>query len=618
MNNVSKMFVEEIKKHINMPKSMEKQIINNVKDLDLDTFRSFKEGLTKLSKFENKSNLYEYILSTQNADEESFVNDFQDLKRKHVGIFPYYVSKIKQEIPKTILSTLAVSTVLLSPVTMGISVAIGGFAISIGLSAAKIASDSWGIANNDLIMIDGRIKSGKRDDDIFLERLFNTSKHIPAEIKKQPIEKQKEYMSDIISAFQRTDRYFKRTLKKQSFDDIVEIFERSQKELKKKGIKNISIRDYSLVDNDKLKTNKDYQIFMDHALLKHIKEKKDFRKRLNDNVNQLDKKDIEEFGNCVSKSTNALTLGIVGVLTATTKFEHLKKILNDNLKSYNINEIDDKVTKRFVEELLKLDLKKDISEHLYDDIKERVVDLDVSKKMSDFFLNNLDETIKSLSPDNQKIMNKIVEVIKDNNTQALMENTADLAPRMIKGVFTSAIESYLEDLKQQEYENRRFTEKLKEDGLNENIIGKILIVSLDKITDVLEDTGEKIKSVISQKNVDRIKEVKKITLKSAKIILNVLDTVLSIPKKLFAEIIPKNLGKLLNVCQQTKKTIKNFSNKIETDEMSFTLESVISLKIKNNKALNSVKIVDNFKSFIEDQKKKNQNDLSNRDPSLGF
>ena len=75
---------------------------------------------------------------------------------------------------------------------------------------------------------------------------------------------------------------------------------------------------------------------------------------------------------------------------------------------------------------------------------------------------------------------------------------------------------------------------------------------------------------------------------------------------------------MLNVCQQTKKTIKNFSNKIETDEMSFTLESVISLKIKNNKALNSVKIVDNFKNFIEDQKKKNQNDLSNRDPSLGF
>lgn len=616
MNNVSRLFIEEIKKYMNIPKDSERIIIKNVKELDINIFRDFKEGLTKLSKLDNKEALYEYILSTNNADEESFLSEFKSLKRKNVGVFPYYISKIKQELPKTTLSTLAIGTVLLSPLTMGISVAIGGFAISIGLSSAKIASDSWSLSNNDLIMIDGRIKSGKRDDDIFLERLFNSSKYMPTNIKKQSIEEQKKYMSDVISAFKRTDRYFKRTLKKQSFDDIIDVFERSQKELKKKGITNIPIRDYSLIEDEKFKTNKSYQIFMDHALLVHIKDKKDFRKRLNDNVNELDKKDIEEFGSCVSKSANVLTLGIVGVIAASTKFETVKKMLNDTLKNHNINTIDDKVGKKFIEDLLKMDFKKDLSENIYDGIKENIFDINIDKKMSDFFLNSLDDTIKTLSQDNQKIINKIVDIIKNDATQSILENTGELAPRMVKGVFTSAIESYIEDLEQQKYENRKFTEKLKEDGLDSNIIGKVLIASLEEVSDALEYAGDKIKNIVSQKNIDRMNEVKKVVLKSTKVILNSLDKIISIPKKLFSEIIPKSLGDLLNICQQTKKTIKNFSNKIDTKEMSFTLESVLAQKIKSNKSLNSVKIIDNFKKVIEEEKKKNENNPLNRE--FGF
>ena len=616
MNNISRLFIEEIKKYMNIPKDSERIIIKNVKELDINIFRDFKEGLTKLSKLDNKEALYEYILSTNNADEESFLSEFKSLKRKNVGVFPYYISKIKQELPKTTLSTLAIGTVLLSPLTMGISVAIGGFAISIGLSSAKIASDSWSLSNNDLIMIDGRIKSGKRDDDIFLERLFNSSKYMPTNIKKQSIEEQKKYMSDVISAFKRTDRYFKRTLKKQSFDDIIDVFERSQKELKKKGITNIPIRDYSLIEDEKFKTNKSYQIFMDHALLVHIKDKKDFRKRLNDNVNELDKKDIEEFGNCVSKSANVLTLGIVGVIAASTKFETVKKMLNDTLKNHNINTIDDKVGKKFIEDLLKMDFKKDLSENIYDGIKENIFDINIDKKMSDFFLNSLDDTIKTLSQDNQKIINKIVDIIKNDATQSILENTGELAPRMVKGVFTSAIESYIEDLEQQKYENRKFTEKLKEDGLDSNIIGKVLIASLEEVSDALEYAGDKIKNIVSQKNIDRMNEVKKVVLKSTKVILNSLDKIISIPKKLFSEIIPKSLGDLLNICQQTKKTIKNFSNKIDTKEMSFTLESVLAQKIKSNKSLNSVKIIDNFKKVIEEEKKKNENNPLNRE--FGF
>lgn len=616
MNNISRLFIEEIKKYMNIPKDSERIIIKNVKELDINIFRDFKEGLTKLSKLDNKEALYEYILSTNNADEESFLSEFKSLKRKKVGVFPYYISKIKQELPKTTLSTLAIGTVLLSPLTMGISVAIGGFAISIGLSSAKIASDSWSLSNNDLIMIDGRIKSGKRDDDIFLERLFNSSKYMPTNIKKQSIEEQKKYMSDVISAFKRTDRYFKRTLKKQSFDDIIDVFERSQKELKKKGITNIPIRDYSLIEDEKFKTNKSYQIFMDHALLVHIKDKKDFRKRLNDNVNELDKKDIEEFGNCVSKSANVLTLGIVGVIAASTKFETVKKMLNDTLKNHNINTIDDKVGKKFIEDLLKMDFKKDLSENIYDGIKENIFDINIDKKMSDFFLNSLDDTIKTLSQDNQKIINKIVDIIKNDATQSILENTGELAPRMVKGVFTSAIESYIEDLEQQKYENRKFTEKLKEDGLDSNIIGKVLIASLEEVSDALEYAGDKIKNIVSQKNIDRMNEVKKVVLKSTKVILNSLDKIISIPKKLFSEIIPKSLGDLLNICQQTKKTIKNFSNKIDTKEMSFTLESVLAQKIKSNKSLNSVKIIDNFKKVIEEEKKKNENNPLNRE--FGF
>lgn len=616
MNNVSKLFVDEIKKYINVPKIIEKKIINNVKDLNVQTFRDFKEGLTKLNKLENKDHLYEYIFSAQNADKISFINNFKELKRKNVGVFPYYIKRVKQELPKTILSTLAVTTVLLSPVTMGVSVAIGGFAVSIGLSSAKIASDSWSLSNEDLLMIDGRIKSGKRDDDVFLERLFNSSKYMPADIKKQSIENKKEYLSDIISAFKRTDRYFKRTLKKQSFDDIIDVFERSQKELRKKGIKNIPIRDYSFVEDEKFKTNKHYQIFMDHALLKHLKDKRDFRKRLNDNVNKLDKKDIEEFGSCVSKSANVLTLGIVGIITASTKFETIKKMLNDTLKNHNISTIDDKVSKKFIEDVLKMDLKKDLSNNIYDGVKENFFDINIDKKISDLFLNSLDDTIKSLSPDNQKIMNKIIEIIKNDTTQSLLESSNNLAPKMVKSVFTAAIGSYIEDLEQQKYENRRFTEKLKEEGLDSNIIGKLLIVSLDKISDVLEYTGDKIKNIISQKNLNRIEEIKKVVLKSTKIILSSLDKLISIPKKLFSEIVPKSLGSLLNTCQQTKKTIKNFSNKIETEEMSFTLESVLAQKIKNNKSLNSIKIIDNFKKVIEEEKKKVQNNNSNRDLSF--
>ena len=236
--------------------------------------------------------------------------------------------------------------------------------------------------------------------------------------------------------------------------------------------------------------------------------------------------------------------------------------------------------------------------------------------MSDFFLNSLDDTIKTLSQDNQKIINKIVDIIKNDATQSILENTGELAPRMVKGVFTSAIESYIEDLEQQKYENRKFTEKLKEDGLDSNIIGKVLIASLEEVSDALEYAGDKIKNIVSQKNIDRMNEVKKVVLKSTKVILNSLDKIISIPKKLFSEIIPKSLGDLLNICQQTKKTIKNFSNKIDTKEMSFTLESVLAQKIKSNKSLNSVKIIDNFKKVIEEEKKKNENNPLNRE--FGF
>lgn len=585
-----------------------------LKRVDESHLLSYKEGLIKLRKIGNKEKIMDYILLSTSVD---FVNDYKEMKQKEVGLVNYHITNFKEKSLEKAINVALTSTTLLSPFTLGITGAIGGLAIGTAILASKLINETWGIANTDLKFIDKKIKANNDKENNSLERLVQNSKYIPDNIKKATLEDKKEYLTAIINNFRQSDRHYKRLLKTTSFDEIVGIFEFSQKIAKQHNV-DIKISEYADLNKYNKLVDKDLYSVTNFALLKHIKSNEEAQKQILKKANQLDDKDVESFKECVSKNIefirkhfkdsaiiakfhDNLSSSLIqmsaknGVNMKKEDLELVTKLYFENFVEYRDKGVDivfNNITKPTISTI-----NDNIISPVNKILQENVIspaELYLSSHGIDFKSEDL---ISSSKMDFNKFNDFLFKGLSEEQQKDITDSIEELNFLDPKTFTKKRLENIIDAYKENKFMNRKLSIKLKENGWENNWFGKKGLVLLEGLEKFYDKSINYISQKLSTKTNNDIKYWVSFIPQTGRDVIKAVDDFISFPSTVFADKIPRGIGNFINYLSKAGEEIKRYDSKIDVKESGVSFTSILSKKIKEMGNKNEQDIVQNLKNL---------------------
>lgn len=581
-----------------------------LKSIDEEDLFDYKEGLIKLRKIGNREKIVDYILLTTSND---FLNDYKKMKKQEVGLLNYHITNFKEKSLEKTINVALTSTTLLSPFTLGVTGAIGGLAIGTAILAAKLINEAWGIANTDLKFINQKIKANNNKENDSIERLVNSSKNIPDNIKNSSLDEKKEYLTAIINNFKQSDRHYKRLLKTTSFDEIVGMFELSQKIAKQHNI-DVKISDYANMDKNNKIVDQDLYAVTNFSLLKYIKNNEEAQKKILKQSNKLDDKDVESFKECVSKniefirkhfkdysalaklhenlSSSVIKLSVKnGVDIKKEDIEKITELYFENFVEYKDRAID------FVSNNMTEPTVSALNNHIVKPIQENVM------SNSELYLkaHGIDlkapDLISSSKIEFDKIHKSLTENLSATDIKDIKESIQDLNFLDPKTITKKHIENMLDAYKENEFMNRKMSIKLKENGWNDHWVGKKGIKLIECFEKFSDKSIKFISQHLSNKTNSNIKFFANFVPETGRDIIKAVDDFISFPVNVLADKIPRGIGKFINYLSDANEEIKKYDRKIDTKEAGISFASILSKKIKSMENKNEQDITQNLKNL---------------------